>query len=150
MRRYRTLAARVVLVVAAGLAGCKANVEEGPPLPASSDPEGKDLVVGAIVAAWEKGAAVKQESIRLYKIVDVVYFPPPMSDELVMLAYTETSTDFRSAAATHASGKLTIKAAQVRVQRHLFRTRDYRVLANVPVTDADRTAKPADARPEKP
>ena len=136
------------LVLAAALAtavtGCKSEVGEGPPVPASSDHEGKDLVAGAIVAAVEKGGAVQNEGVRLYKVVDAVYFPPPMSDELVMIAFKETGLDFRAAATLWARGKLTVGLPQVRVQRHIFRTRDYRVLANEPVTEADKSAK-ADA-----
>jgi hypothetical protein len=148
MRAYRTLVALgFVTSCAVGAVGCKSSEPEGPPVPASSDPEGKDLVPGAIVAAQEKGNAVKNEDIRLYKVIESTYFPPPMSDELVMIAYQETTRDFRSAAALYASGKLTIAMPQVRVQRHLFRTRDYRVLANVPVTDADRNAKAPDEKP---
>lgn len=148
MRTYRSLPS-VVLVAAcvAGSAGCKGDAPQGPPVPASSDPDGRDLVPGAIVAAFEKGAAVKREAVRLYKVVDSIYFPPPMSDELVLIAYEETSPDFQTAAARFASGKLTIAAPQVRVQRHMFRMRDYRVLTNLPVTDADRSAKAASEVP---
>jgi hypothetical protein len=34
--------------------------------------------------------------------------------------------------------------SDVRVQRHMFRTRDYRVLTNEPVTDADKKLKAED------
>lgn len=145
MRSYRTLA-RAVLV-AWGLVGatsCKDGEPVGPPVLASSDPEGKDLVPGAVVAAVEKSGGV-----RLYKIVESLYFPPPMSDELVMLAFHEKGNDFKEAARLWGGGKLTVALSQVRVQRHLFRTRDYRVLANEPVTDADRSAKPVDKAPER-
>jgi hypothetical protein len=145
MRSYRTLAALGILVVTVGATGCKSKVEEGPPVPASSDPEGKDLVPGAVVAAVEKTGGV-----RLYKIIDSVYFPPPMSDELVMIAYHEKGDDFRQAASLWSGGKLNVALSQVRVQRHLFRTRDYRILATVPVTDADRTAKAVDKPPVTP
>lgn len=137
MRCFRTLAA-LGLVATVATSGCRSSsATEGPPVPASSDPEGKDLVPGAIVAAVEKTGGV-----RLYKVVDSLYFPPPMTDELVMIGYAEKSDDFARASALWASGKLTVALGQVRVQRHMFRTRDYRVLANVPVTDADRSAKP--------
>jgi len=146
MRAYRTLIA-LGFAYALGVLGCKGSEPEGPPVPASSDPSGMDLVPGAIVAAQEKGAAVQKEDIRLYKVLESTYFPPPMSDELLMIAYQETTPDFRSAAALYASGKFTVAMPQVRVQRHFFRTRDYRVLANVPVTDADRNAKAPDEKP---
>jgi hypothetical protein len=146
MRRFRTPAALLALALATACIGCNSEAKDGPPIPASSDPAGKDLLPGAIVAAEEKGAAVKQEGIRLYKVIDTVFFPPPMSDELVMIAYKETSPDFRSASALWAHGKLTVGLPQVRVQRHLFRVRDYRVLANEPVTEADKAAKADEPR----
>ncbi len=149
MSRFLTRALRLLLggVLMATL-GCHSSAADGPPVPASSDPEGRDLVPGAIVAATEKGGAVKKEGVRLYKIVDSLFFPPPMSDELVMIAYKETSEDFRSASALWSKGPLTVGLPQVRVARQQFRTRDYRVLANEPVTDADKTAKADGPRPK--
>jgi hypothetical protein len=119
--------------------GCFTDgMDAGPPVPASSDPTGKDLVVGAVVAAVEKGGGV-----RLYKVTEVIYFPPPMTDELVMIAYNEKGNDFRHAAALWRKGGLTVALNKVRVQRHMFRTRDYRVLTSEPVTAADLSATPS-------
>ncbi len=141
MRSFQ-LGRRIVVAVAlcgAFVAGCKSDPKKSLSVPASSDPEGKDLDKGAIVAAFEKGGGV-----RIYKIVDIAFFPPPMSDELVMIAYNEKRNDFTEAAGLGQRGKLTVALSQVRVQRHLFRTRDYRIITVEPVTDADRSAKPID------
>jgi hypothetical protein len=105
-------------------------------VPASSHPEGKDIVEGAIVAAYEKNGGV-----RLYKVKEVRYFPPPMSDELVMLAFNETANDFKHASALWRRRKFTIAVANARVQRHMFITREYRVLTTEPVSDLDKELK---------
>jgi hypothetical protein len=132
-------------VVTALVGGCRTDgAGSGPPVPASADPEGKDLVVGAVVAATEKAGGV-----RLYKIKETIYFPPPLSHELVMLAYDETANDFRHASDLWRKGGLNVSLANVRVYRHVFRKRNYRVLANEPVTAADLSAKNAPMPPPK-
>lgn len=139
----------VVFLVAMSLApalGCKSSQPEALPVPASSEPEGRDLVAGAIVAAFETVGTPPK--VRLYKVIEVKYFPPPMSDAIIMVAYNETGADFQEAARLYQQGGLTVAIANVDVQRHLFRRRDYRVLANAPVTSADLSAQPVD--PPKP
>ncbi len=122
------------------LVGCRTDgAGTGPPVPASSDPQGKDIVAGAIIAAHEKTGGV-----RLYKVKEVKYFPPPMSDELVMLAFSEKANDFKHAADLWRRRKFTVAVANARVQRHMFITRDYRVIAKEPVTDIDKVLKEAD------
>lgn len=108
-------------------------------MPASSDPTGADLVEGAVIASFEKVGGV-----RLYKLIEVKYFPPPMSDALIMIAYTEKGADYAEAARLWNKGGLSIVVTRVDVQRNVFRQRDYRVLSNEPVTDADRNAKPTE------
>lgn len=123
-----------LILCALALNGCRSDGKgTGPPVPASSDPEGKDLVVGAIVAAHEKTGGV-----RLYKVKEVKYFPPPMTDELVMIGFNEKGNDFKHASDLWRRRKFTVAVANVRVQRHMFIQRDYRVLANEPVTEADK------------
>ncbi len=122
------------------LGGCKSDGKgSGPPVPASSDPEGKDIVVGAIVAASEDAGGV-----RLYKVKEVLYFPPPMTDELVMISFQEKGNDFQHASDLWRRRKLTVSIPSVRVQRHMFITRDYRVLTHEPVTEADKQLKEKD------
>ncbi|MBW2454292.1 MAG: hypothetical protein JRI68_07270 [Deltaproteobacteria bacterium] len=118
----------------------------GPPIPASSDPEGRDLVEGAIVLA-----TAKQGGVRIYKIKGVNYFPPPMGDELVMIAFTELGNDFEHAAKLWRQRKLTVVLPNVRVQQHMFnRNRDYRIIGTEPVTDQEKKLQIGDALPPKP
>jgi hypothetical protein len=116
------------------LAGCRSDGKDaGPPIPASSDPEGKDIAVGSIIVGTEPSGG-----IRIYKVKEVKYFPPPMGDELVMIAFNEKGNDFKHAADLWRQRNLTVAVANVRVQRQMFiKDRDYRVIAQEPVTDAD-------------
>ena len=135
------------LAVLATAGGCNCRAEAtGPPVPASSDPTGKDLVEGAVVAATEK-----QGGVRLYKIKKVSFFPPPMTDELVMIAFAETGNDFVHAAKLWQQRKLTVVLPNVRVARGQFvANRDYRVIAREPVVAADKALDRGDALGPKP
>jgi hypothetical protein len=89
----RRIAPLLVLAYLA-LAGCRSDGKDaGPPIPASSDPEGKDIAVGSIIVGTEPSGG-----IRIYKVKEVKYFPPPMGDELVMIAFNEKGNDFKHAA----------------------------------------------------
>ncbi len=115
-------------------------------MPASSDPEGKDLVEGAIVVATEK-----EGGVRIYKIKQVNYFPPPVGDELIMIAFTEQGNDFEHAAALWRQRKLTVVLPNVGVQRHAFnRNRDYRVIDKEPVTEQEKKLVKGESFPPKP
>jgi hypothetical protein len=118
----------------------------GPPVPASADPDGNDLKIGAIVVAFEEPS----KSYRLYKIKEVNFFPPPMSDELVMLAFAETGNDFQHASDLWRKRDLTVALANVRVQRHMFLKRDYRVLEYEAVSDADKALEAKQKVPQRP
>jgi hypothetical protein len=134
------------MVAAAGLAlsgcnGCGRAHErtDAPPVPASADPEGKDLVPGAIVAAVEKSGG-----IRIYKMVERNWFPDPIGDELVMIAYEQKADTFEHARDMWLKHDLTIALPKVRVPRQMFLPRDHRVVASEPVSDADKNAKIGD------
>jgi hypothetical protein len=129
----RRIAPLLVLAYLA-LAGCRSDGKDaGPPIPASSDPEGKDIAVGSIIVGTEPSGG-----IRIYKVKEVKYFPPPMGDELVMIAFNEKGNDFKHAADLWRQRNLTVAVANVRVQRQMFiKDRDYRVIAQEPVTDTD-------------
>jgi hypothetical protein len=118
----------------------------GPPVPASADPDGNDLKIGAIVVAFEEPS----KSYRLYKIKEVNFFPPPMSDELVMLAFAETGNDFQHASDLWRKRDLTVAVANVRVQRHMFLKRDYRVLEYEAVSDGDKALEAKQKVPQRP
>ncbi len=136
-----------LLLAMAALPACQCDdVATGPSVPASSDPEGKDLVEGAIVLA-----TTKEGGVRIYKIKQVNYFPPPVGDELVMIAFTEQGNDFEHAAKLWRQRKLTIVLPSVRVQRHMFnRNRDYRIIDKEPVTEQEKKLERGDALPPKP
>ena len=116
----------------------------GPPVPASSDPEGKDLVEGAIVIAYEEPS----QSYRLYKIKKINFFPPPMGDELVMIAFQETGNDFQHASDLWRRGELSVAVPNARVQRVMFNKRDYRVIDVQPVTEIDHKLTAGDVLPK--
>jgi len=134
--------------IAAALLSCSAcrtdGAGSGPPVPASSDPEGKDLVEGAIVIAFEEPS----QSYRLYKVKKVNYFPPPMGDELVMIAFQETGNDFQHASDLWRRGDLSVAVPNARVQRVMFNKRDYRVIDVQPVTEIDAKLAAGDAFPK--
>jgi hypothetical protein len=126
--------------------GCPSRSDSGPPVPASSDPEGKDLVVGAVVIATEKGGGV-----RIYKVKKVAYFPPPVGDELVMIAFHEKGNDFKHAARLYRQRRLTVVLPNVRVPLQRFhKARDYRVIATEKVTEEEKKLKIDDKFPAKP
>lgn len=103
--------------------------ERPPPIPASH-PEGKDLVKGAIVAAAESSGG-----IRLYKVIHVDDYPPPLGWELHMIAYDPKVKTFEEAAALRKRGGTKIALDHVHVQLVSFMPRDHRVIGIEPVTD---------------
>ncbi|MBN4059107.1 hypothetical protein JYT22_00475 [Endomicrobium sp. AH-315-J14] len=141
MRRLETrVLIMLALLLTMAMPACKSDKHLGPVPPASSDPEGKDLVPGVIVAANEKSGG-----IRIYKVIEEVYFPKPVGNELVMLAYHEKANTFQHASDLWKQGGMTIAHSKVRVAKHRFITRDHRVIATAAVTPADMTAKAVDA-----
>ncbi len=128
MRSF-ALAAALVLC---GLSLAPACSDPPPPIPASSDPEGKDLVKGAIVAAAEKSGG-----IRIYKIVHVDDYPPPIGWELHMIAYDPKVQTFEEAARVRKRGETKIALDYVNVQLASFLPRDHRVVGIEPVTDEE-------------
>ncbi len=142
LSRFLGLATMLLVATTVSLGGCRTDgTGSGPPVPSSSDPTGADLVEGAIVVAFEEPS----QSYRLYKIKKVNYFPPPMGDELVMIALSETGNDFQHASDLWRQGKLTIAVPNARVQRTMFRKRDYRILEIQAVSDADKVGKAGEA-----
>lgn len=108
----------------AGVAPACRRAPEDPPVPAGHAPDGKDLVLGAVVAAEEKSGGV-----RIYLIKEVKFLPPPSTDALLMVAFKEKGDDFLHAAKLYRQRKLTVALNLVDVERHRFIARDYRVLA---------------------
>jgi hypothetical protein len=127
-----------------GCKGCDRKGRDVPPVPASSDPAGQDLVPGAIVAAVEKSGG-----IRLYKVLELNWFPDPIGDELVMIAYEQKADTFEQARELWIKHELVVALPKVRVARHMFMRRDHRVIASEPVAPEDKSAKSGD-RQSKP
>ena len=105
----------------------------GPPIPATK-PDEKELVKGTVVAATEASGGV-----RLYKVVEVEDFPPPLTRELHMVAYEPKASTFEDAARMwEHKESLKVAVDHVFVQINQFMTRDSRIIRNEPVTDAER------------
>jgi hypothetical protein len=126
----RTLLALVCLALAAP--GCS-HKPNGLTVPASSDPNGKDMVEGAILAAVEKGSGV-----RLYKIVHVDDYPNPIGWEFHMIAYEPKGATFEEAAKLWETKAVKIAMSHVWVRWVNFKERDHRILGVEPVTESER------------
>lgn len=94
------------------------------------DPDGKDLVDGAIVAATEQSGGV-----RLYKIQHVEDLPLPAGPEYHMIAYDPKGHDFEEAREIWRRKMTKVALDHILVRKVLFMTRDHRVLGVEPLTD---------------
>ena len=120
-------------LLAGGLSVTAACNEGAPSVPASADPQGKDLVKGAVVAAAESSGG-----IRLYKIVHVDDYPPPIGYELHMIAYDPKVQSYEEAAKLWKKKEgVSVVLDHVHVQLVQFLMRDRRVLAVEPVSDEE-------------
>ncbi len=113
--------------------GCSNAEEAAPHIPASSDPAGKDLVEGAIVAAREGTGG-----IRLYKITHVDEMPEPLGHEYHMIAYDPKSDSFEQAAKTWQKHETKVIFEHFVVRDVHFLPREHRVVFVEPLTDAER------------
>lgn len=118
--------------VAIAFAALAAACEASPTVPASSDPDGKDLVEGAVVAAAESSGGV-----RLYKIVHVDDLPQPIGFEYHMIAYEPKASSYAEAAKLWTSPARTVAIPHIEVRKIHFMPRDHRVLKVEPVTPAE-------------
>ncbi len=119
--------------VCAGTLTLAPACNRAPPVPETSDPTGKDLVVGAVVAATEKAGG-----IRIYKIVEVEDLPAPFGRDLHMIAYDPKVQTFQEAAELRRKGELTVAMDHMMVRLVHFMPRDHRVISNEPVSDDER------------
>jgi hypothetical protein len=108
-----------------------------PPVPASHDPKGEDLVQGAVVAAIENSGG-----IRLNKIVHVDDFPLPLDYEFHMIAYDPKAQTWEEASRLwkDKDTKLSVIVPHFIVRKVDFMTRDYRVLYKEKVTPEEKAA----------
>lgn len=114
--------------------GCSTPEEAAPRIPASSDPAGKDLVEGAVVAAREGQAG----GIRLYKVTHVDEMPEPLGREYHMIAYDPKSDTFEQAAKAWQKRETKVVFEHLVVRDIHFLPRDHRVVFVEPLTDAER------------
>lgn len=121
----------LLLATTAALPACSRDV----PVPSASDPQGKDLVEGAVVAAAESTGG-----IRLYKIVHVDDYPEPAGPEYHMIAYDPKTQTFQEAANLwkHRRGDVKVALDHIFVRMVGFLPRDHRVLFVEPVTDEEK------------
>jgi hypothetical protein len=123
-------------LLASSLVGCgRSPTKDAPAVPASSDPEGKDLVAGAVVAAYESSGGY-----RLYKIVHVDDFPDPIGYEYHMIAYDPKGTTFEDAARIWKQGAVKVILDHLDVRQVHFMPRDHRVIAVEKITPAEKAA----------
>ncbi len=130
------LAALALAVLTAGtLSACSKGSpsDDTPHIPASSDPAGKDIVEGAVIAAQEKVGG-----IRLYKVTHVDDYPDPIGYEYHMIAYDPKCDSFEMAAKTWKNHQATQMFEHLVVREVSFLPRDHRVLFVEPLTPAER------------
>ena len=124
-----------LMALCISLAGAAAGCNRDAPVPASSDPNGKDLVDGAVVAATESSGGV-----RLYKIVHADDYPDPAGPEYHMIAYDPKVATFQDAANLWKFSRKDVKVALDHILFHMvsFIKSDHRVLVVEPVSDEEK------------
>jgi len=115
----------------ATLPACKRDA----PVPATSDPEGKDIVEGAVLAAAESSGGY-----RLYKVVHVDDLPDPAGAEYHMIAYDPKTPTLQDAANLwkYKRGDVKVAIDHILVRLVNFGKRDHRTLFVEPVTDEEK------------
>lgn len=132
--RPLTLLAFAPALFASPLLGCgRSSASDTPAIPASSDPQGKDLVEGAIVTAQEQAGGY-----RLYKILHVDELPEPIGIEYHLLAYDPKADTIEASARLWKQGQLKVALDHFEIRQMHFIKRDHRVLGVEPVTDAEK------------
>ncbi len=112
--------------------GCSSG-SDIPPIPTSHHPKGEDIVEGVVLAATETSGGS-----RLYKVVHVDDYPPPIDYEFHMIAYEPKAQTWEEAARMWKDKKVTVAKKHISVRRVNFLTRDYRILFTEPVTPEER------------
>lgn len=133
---HRLAALALAVLSAAAIPACGKGSgpaeDPAPHVPASSDPAGKDIVEGAVIAAQEKVGGV-----RLYKVTHVDDYPDPIGYEYHMIAYDPKCDSFESAAKTWKNHGATPMFDHLIVREVSFLPRDHRVLFVEPLTPAE-------------
>lgn len=100
------------------------------------DPQGKDIVAGAVVAAVTK--AEKEPGIRTYKVVHVDDYPQPIGFNYHLIAYDPKAPTFDDARDIRARGGMKVVMPHFEVRAVDFLPRDHRVIAVEPITAEER------------
>jgi hypothetical protein len=98
------------------------------------DPDGKDIVEGAIVAAVESTSG---GGIRLYKVQHVEDLPLPAGYEFHMIAYDPKVKSFEDASRIWQQKGTKVALNHLLVRWVSFRERDHRIVGHEPVTDEE-------------
>lgn len=133
--RHRLAALALAALALTAIPACGkggAAADDTPRVPASSDPAGKDIVEGAVIAAQESGGGV-----RLYKVTHVDDYPDPIGYEYHMIAYDPKCESFEVAAKTWKNHGATPMFDHLVVREVSFLPRDHRVLFVEPLTPAE-------------
>ncbi len=126
----------LALLGAAALPACSkgsTTEEAAPPIPASSDPAGKDIVEGAVIAAKES-----MGGIRLYKVTHVDDYPDPIGYEYHMIAYDPKCDTYERCAVSWKKHEAKVNYEHLVVRQIAFLPRDHRVLFVEPLTETER------------
>ena len=100
---HRLAALALAVLAATAITACgKGSADDTPRIAASSDPAGKDIVEGAVIAAQESIGGV-----RLYKVTHVDDYPDPIGYEYHMIAYDPKCDTLEIAAKTWKDHKAT-------------------------------------------
>jgi hypothetical protein len=119
----------LLLVLALAATGCDK------PIPAP-DPDGKDIVAGAVVAAFT--LSEKEPGVRTYKVVHVDDYPQPVGYNYHLIAYDPKAPTFEDARDLRGRGVLKVLMPHLEVRAADFLPRNHRVIGVEPVTPEER------------
>lgn len=119
-------------LASAAVVGCKGDAIPPP------DPNGKDIVEGAVVAAATSAEATP--GMRIYKVVHVDDYPEPIGYQYHLVAYDPKAPTFEEAREVRRRGGMKVVMAHFEVRAVDFLKRDHRVIAKEEVTPAERDA----------
>jgi hypothetical protein len=102
------------------------------PLP-PPDPQGKDIVEGAIVAAATN--AEPTPGVRMYKVLHVDDYPEPVGYQYHLIVFDPKAPTFEAAREMRARGQLKVINKHIEVRAQDFLPRDHRVIGKEPLSE---------------
>ncbi len=109
-----------------------------PTIPASSDPTGKDLVEGAVVAMVSDADGTP--GYRIYKVLHVDDYPQPVGTNLHLEVFDPKMPGYPELARARKRGQLSVLLPHFEIRLVDFIGRDHRVLDVEPLTKAETAA----------